>query len=139
MIHASIEDQLVFHEGLRLTPYRCEAEKLTIGVGRNLEGKGITPSEAFFLLGNDIAECREDLAGSFPGWTGFTAGRQWALIDLRFNLGPCRFRLFRNLRAAANNGAWLLAGHELRNSIWWDQVQPDRRKTLYRQLVTGER
>ena len=34
-------ERLVQHEGLRLKPYRCTAGKLTIGVGRNLEDKGL--------------------------------------------------------------------------------------------------
>lgn len=31
-----ITAQLIRHEGLRLTPYRCPVGRLTIGVGRNL-------------------------------------------------------------------------------------------------------
>ena len=37
-----IKDQLIQHEGLKLKPYQCPAGRLTIGVGRNLEDKGIT-------------------------------------------------------------------------------------------------
>lgn len=33
-----VKEQLLRHEGLRLKPYRCTAGKLTIGVGRNLDG-----------------------------------------------------------------------------------------------------
>ena len=36
-----IKEQLVRHEGLRLKPYRCTAGKLTIGIGRNLDGRSI--------------------------------------------------------------------------------------------------
>jgi lysozyme len=53
--------QLTTHEGLRLKPYLCPAGKLTIGIGRNLEGKGITKQEAIMLLENDIQECLDDL------------------------------------------------------------------------------
>jgi lysozyme len=53
--------QLTTHEGLRLKPYLCPAGKLTIGIGRNLEGKGITKQEAVMLLENDIQECLDDL------------------------------------------------------------------------------
>jgi lysozyme len=38
--------QLVIHEGLRLKPYRCSSNKLTIGIGRNIEDVGITEEEA---------------------------------------------------------------------------------------------
>jgi lysozyme len=60
MIH-----QVTRHEGLRLKPYLCPAGKLTIGIGRNLEGKGITEQEAVMLLENDIQECLDDLKPLF--------------------------------------------------------------------------
>ena len=56
-----IADQLIRHEGLRLKPYHCPAGKLTIGVGRNLEDKGITEKEAILLLEYD--EKRQSVAG----------------------------------------------------------------------------
>ena len=46
--------QLIVHEGLKLYPYRCSANKLTIGVGRNIEERGIAEDEALYLLNNDI-------------------------------------------------------------------------------------
>ena len=49
-----IKEQLVRHEGLRLKPYRCTAGKLTIGIGRNLDDCGISKTEAYVLLENDI-------------------------------------------------------------------------------------
>ena len=58
--------QLVRHEGLRLKPYRCTAGKLTIGVGRNLEDKGISQQEAYELLENDIRECEVQLLTEIP-------------------------------------------------------------------------
>ena len=60
-----IKDQLIQHEGLKLKPYQCPAGRLTIGVGRNLEDKGITEKEAVMLLENDIQECLEDLKTIF--------------------------------------------------------------------------
>ena len=48
----SLENQLIDHEGLELKPYQCTADKLTIGVGRNIEDRGITEDEARYLLKN---------------------------------------------------------------------------------------
>ena len=53
----ALKKQLIMHEGLKLTPYRCTADKLTIGVGRNLDDVGITQDEAEYLLDNDILHC----------------------------------------------------------------------------------
>lgn len=42
-------DQLIRHEGVRLTPYQCPAGAWTIGIGRNLESKGLSLEEALKL------------------------------------------------------------------------------------------
>ena len=54
-----IKAQLVRHEGLRLKPYRCTAGKLTIGIGRNLDDRGISLKEAYAMLERDILNCEQ--------------------------------------------------------------------------------
>lgn len=44
---------LIYEEGFRQYPYRCTANKLTIGIGRNLQDTGITAQEAELLLSED--------------------------------------------------------------------------------------
>lgn len=80
--------QLVRHEGLRLKPYRCTAGKLTIGVGRNLEDKGISQQEAYELLENDIRECEVQLLTEIPDiYLSLDINRKVVLINMCFNLG----------------------------------------------------
>lgn len=38
-------DRLIFHEGLKLKPYKCTAGKWTIGVGRCYETNPFTAEE----------------------------------------------------------------------------------------------
>ena len=130
----TLVEQLIRHEGERLKPYRCTAGKLTIGVGRNIEDNGIRQSESRFMLMNDIAECENDLLRIFPHWEGFSNSRKLALTDLRFNLGPNRFRTFRRMIAAINNNDWPTASREALDSAWARQVQKDRVNTITRQL-----
>lgn len=47
-------NDLIRDEGLKLKPYRCTSNKLTIGIGRNLDDNGITEAEARYLLHNDL-------------------------------------------------------------------------------------
>ena len=129
--------QLIRHEGLELKPYRCTAGKLTIGVGRNIEDVGISRDEALMLLENDIRECHADLYRIFPAFHGIAPGRQYALVDLRFNLGPSRFRSFKRMIAAIKSENWDQAAAELKDSLWWTQVQDERTQTLYRQMLEG--
>jgi len=46
-------EQLKHDEGIRLFPYQCSADKLTIGYGRNLEDNGISEHEAEQMLLTD--------------------------------------------------------------------------------------
>ena len=98
MKYAEIEKQLIKHEGLRLKPYKCPAGRLTLGIGRNLDDKGITEKEALYLLKNDIVECMNDLdiifLDQFNTWPD---NIQMALIDMRFQLGGKGFRKFKRM------------------------------------------
>lgn len=117
----ALRSQLVLHEGLKLKPYTDTVGKLTIGVGRNLTDKGISTEEATSLLNHDINECLSDLH-TFAWFMRLDAVRQRALIDLRFNLGPSRFRGFRNMLAALEKGDPLTAAAHLQDSAWFGQV-----------------
>ena len=137
--YSTIEAQLMHHEGLRLKPYLCSAGKLTLGIGRNIQDKGISEEEAIHLFKNDMAECLNDMRDLFGivFWETLLEGRRRALLDLRFNIGPGRFRGFKKMIAAILAGEWKQSAEELKDSKWWGQVQEDRRDTLYNQIQTG--
>jgi len=102
-----IADQLILHEGLKLKPYHCPAGRHTIGIGRNLEDKGITEKEALMLLENDIQECLEDLKTIFNKFDMLPESAQGVLVDMRFNLGHEGFRKFKNMiKARTPIGEW---------------------------------
>ena len=46
----SEKNQLIRDEGIRLKPYKCTSGKITIGVGRNLEGNPLKDFEVMRLL-----------------------------------------------------------------------------------------
>ena len=136
-MRAKLIKQLIEHEGEVLTPYKCPAGKLTIGVGRNIEDNGIRREESRYMLTNDIAECESDLRRVFDNFEAFSENRRVALVDLRFNLGPSRFRSFKKMIAAIQRGDWLHAACEAMDSRWAHQVQKSRVDTITRQLAEG--
>ena len=127
---------LIADEGLRLRVYQDSLGILTIGIGRNLRDKGITKDEAFLLVNNDLDECESDLH-SFGWFSALDPVRQGALMNLRFNLGPSRLRLFVKMLDAFERGDYRAAAIELGTSQWAQQVQPSRVDRLVRQLRTG--
>jgi lysozyme len=120
-----MKQQLIQHEGIRLKPYRCSADKLTIGIGRNLEAKGITLDEAHFLLECDIQECVLDLVmgeGLFPDFYDLPEELQRVLVDMRFNLGSAGFRSFSRMIEAVKCRDWQAMKREMMESRWYGQV-----------------
>ena len=114
------------HEGFRRFPYRCAAGRLTIGIGRNLEDRGVSRAEAGLLLAGDIRECLADLERLFPGFPAMAEDWKRALVNMRFNLGPARFRGFRRAIDAVRRDRPEAARRELLDSRWAGQVQPER-------------
>ena len=117
------KDQLLKHEGLRLKPYRCSAGKLTIGVGRNLEDRGITKDEALMMLDNDIRQCEEQLISRIGSvYKGLDEVRKSVLINMCFNLGIGGLLEFKNTLAFISSEDWERAANNMLVSKWAKQV-----------------
>lgn len=131
-----LRSMLVLHEGLRLKPYKCTAGKVTIGVGRNLDDRGITQAEAFALLENDIDEVCRELDQVWPWWRQMTDARQQVLADMCFNLGLGRLKGFVNTIAAMKAGEYDKAADGMLASLWASQVGT-RAQRLARMMREG--
>lgn len=144
--------RLIFHEGVRLKPYRCPAGKLTIGAGRNLEDNPLTPEEkkacgniwqgitmnaAYMLLRNDIRKCDDSLKKNVKCYKELDEERQYALIDLCFNLGLTRLLKFRKMLKAMEEKNFKLAEKECLDSNYARQLV-NRSKRISHLIGTGE-
>ena len=118
-----IKAQLVRHEGLRLKPYRCTAGKLTIGIGRNLEDRGISQKEAYAMLEQDIQDCEHWLIDEIPEvYNKLDEVRQSVLLNMCFNLGIKGLLEFKNTLAFIDAGDWERAANGMLTSKWAKQV-----------------
>ena len=118
-----IKEQLVRHEGLRLKPYRCTAGKLTIGIGRNLDDCGISQSEDYVMLINDIMNCEKQLQSKIPDiYNGLDEVRKSVLLNMCFNLGINGLLGFKNTLAFVKAGDWERAANGMLVSRWAKQV-----------------
>jgi lysozyme len=118
----SLKEQLIRHEGLRLKVYDCPAGYKTIGVGRNIEHKGITEEEAVYLLENDIEYFTNQLEEKLIGFQDLSEGKKAVLVNMAFNLGVNGLLKFKNMLAAVFEERWEDASSEMLNSKWADQV-----------------
>lgn len=133
---AKLVEQLVEHEGERLKPYRDSVGKLTIGVGRNLDDRGITQAESRTLLDHDIATVIHELNVMLAWWVRLDDVRRRVLADMAFNLGVPGLLGFRLALAAMKAERWSDAAAEMLDSKWARQVGR-RARRLAEMMRTG--
>ena len=132
-----MEQRFIFHEGLRLQPYYCSRKKLTIGIGRCVETNPFTPEElkvvgdwkhgitrgaAVYLLYNDIKRIYFDLKKKIDFFSSLDDERQYALIDMAFNIGVDGLLRFRRMLKYMKSQQFNQAADECLNSKYATQV-----------------
>lgn len=123
-------DMLKRHEGEvkkngRHVAYMCPAGHWTIGIGRNVDpngGIGLTDEEVDMLLEGDILRVIKELSAEYPWFNSLDDVRKNALIDISFNLGATRLRLFKKALAAMEVADYSLSADEFMDSRWAKQV-----------------
>jgi len=154
---SALIDQLILHEGMVLKVYQDHLGIDTIGVGRNLEDRGITDGElafmsmlrteiyeqgiteanARFLLANDIDIVEEELRNAHPCIDRLDDVRIRVVLDMAFNMGVPRLCKFKNMWAGIHDGDYIRASAEMLDSRWATQVG-QRATRLSEAMKTGE-
>ena len=136
--------KLIHHEGLVLQVYKDTLGIDTIGIGRNLEDRGITDEEledmnisdidhvyqygiteadAILLAENDVQIVEDELLRAHPCVDGLDAVRQLILVDMAFNMGVPRLCKFKKMWDAIHNEDFSTASKEMLDSRWANQVK----------------
>jgi lysozyme len=127
---------LLQHEGFRQFPYTDTTGHLTIGIGRNLDSRGISQNEAFILLDDDSLYFSSKLSSVLPFFDSLDGIRQIALVDMCFNLGVNGLLEFKNFLGFVEKKDWKNASAELLDSKAAAQCV-DRYKRLAEIILTG--
>ena len=151
-------DKLVVAEGLRLQVYKDTLGIDTIGIGRNLEDRGIskeerdwmdipsidhvyewgiTEADAVYLATNDVQIVEEELVRAHPCVDRLDSVRQLILIDMAFNMGVPRLCKFKKMWAAVEAEDFPTAAKEMLDSRWAKQVK-GRATKLANAMHNGE-
>lgn len=128
--------QLEIDEGRRKKLYRCTAGKWTIGVGRNLEDRGLRDDEIDLMLKNDVAESTGECRRLFRMFDALNAVRQEVLVNMMLNLGFTRLAGFKKMHAALAEGNWAEASRQMLDSKWATDVG-SRADRLAKAMRTG--
>jgi lysozyme len=150
-------DQLVLHEGLELMPYEDSLGIDTIGIGRNLQQRGlseeelgyigkdlsdicewgITKEQAYYLAENDIKIVEEEICKAHPCVLELDEVRQRVLIDMAFNVGVPRLKKFVKMWQAIHDKDFDEASVQMLDSRWAKQVG-NRAVRLSNAMKSGE-
>lgn len=138
----NVQDMIRRHEGLRLKPYRCSTNHLTIGFGHLIHEwdtapEIITIDQANDWFEEDLAEATEGAKLLVANWDELGEVRQAVLIDMCFNLGKFGLSKFHNMRAAIAEKDWNMAALAMLNSRWAIQVK-GRADELSEMMRTGK-
>ncbi|MGL5315319.1 MAG: cysteine peptidase family C39 domain-containing protein [Peptostreptococcaceae bacterium] len=141
-------DQLKRHEGFRDRPYRCPANKLTIGYGFNMES-GLFPKETvqrWMSNGITVGEAEEVLKEEairiynkfmeYEWFQNLSPTRKIAIVNMGFNMGTGGVMKFKNTINKMVSGDWEGAEKGILDSLYARQV-PNRAKEIARMIKTG--
>lgn len=117
-----LKRQLIIDEGVRNKVYKDSVGIPTIGVGRNLQDKGLSEKEISFLLDNDIDEVETELNKNLPWYKDLDPVRQEVLCNMCFNLGWPRLSLFKVTLHLIETKQYSAAATAMLQSKWATQV-----------------
>ena len=132
-----LKNLLVSHEKYEQFPYTDSTGNLTVGIGRCLNIRGISTTEAFYLLDDDLLYFTGKLNHFLPFFSKLSENRQIALIDMCFNLGVQGILNFTQMISALERGNYEDAAKEMLDSKWATQVG-ERATCLADIIRTGE-
>jgi len=116
--------ELIRDEGEVFKPYRDSEGFLTVGVGHNLDAKGISKAVSDLMLEEDIQEVLTAISRKLPWWSSLDDVRQRVVANMVFNLGITTFLHFKQTIVLIESGDYLAASKEMLNSKWATQVGP---------------
>ena len=141
--------ELIADEGMELFPYLDSEKICSIGVGRNLEDNGLSPSELFFLgiklkdkfeiiellkkrgltkdevlylLDNDVDRVISELENKLPWLSDKPDVVKYVLCNMCFNMGIYRLLKFKDTLTLLKSDKYKEASIEMLNSKWSSQV-----------------
>lgn len=141
--------RLVKHEKLEYVLYYDTNNIATTGVGHNLESRPLSPAElhAWVMAGKPLsfAQVMDILAtdikvvvreiGQYEWFNELSHARKTAMCDMFFNLGMTKFREFKHMIAALDNGDFDEVAKQMLASDWADEVK-GRATELAHMIIT---
>jgi len=128
-------NELIIDEDERLKMYKDSVDIWTIGVGRNIQERGISKDESRLMLSNDLNDSIPS-AERFSWYEELSPIRKRVIVNMIFNMGLPRFKKFKKTIKYLKNGQFEHASIEMLDSVWALQVGV-RAKRLSKMMKNG--
>lgn len=127
--------ELEHDEGRKSKPYKDTEGILTIGVGWNLEERGLPTWVIDRLLDVSMQEAEADARSIVKTFDELMPVRQRVVVNMAFNLGRVRLKGFKKMIAAVHSEDWEEAAVQMLDSKWAKQVgaRADRLAVMMRE------
>jgi len=117
----NVVESIKRHEGFRKRMYTDSVGVPTVGYGFNLNQIELPKPVAELWLSFEIEKHQKELE-KFHWYNKLPVNVQDALLDMHYNLGDSRFRQFKKMIKAFENGKRDEAAKEMLDSKWAEQV-----------------
>lgn len=137
-----LKAELKVDEAVRQFPYDdagiplTAKGKISIGIGRNLTDKGLSPDEIDYLFQNDVNDAYRQ-AQTLQWFTQLDEPRQAVILNMIFNGGLHGVLGFGKMIAAIQVHDYPTASKQMLDSLWAKQVGP-RATKLAARMLTGQ-
>ena len=131
-----LKKALIMHEGISKTLYKDSVGKWTIGVGYNIQDRGLPDEWIDKQLENDIRSVYEALE-MHEWFRSLGNDRQLAIINMGFNMGVKKLLQFKKMIAALEQKNYAEAATQALDSLWAKQVG-NRAKEIAEIIRIGE-
>lgn len=146
------------NEGRRAFSYTDSVGKATVGVGYNLDQPGareeiedlginysflrrgdidLEPRHQDTLRDRYIGRALNTVAESLPTFDSLSGGRQAAVVDMAYQLGPGGFKSFNRMITAISIGDFEEAARQIEDSKYWREDAPARARRSAEAMRTG--
>ena len=130
---------ITLHEGKRNKLYQDSLGIATIGIGHNIQDRGLSDAAIDFIFREDLQQAERDAIAwlGADAWAKLDDVRKAALIDFSFNLGAKTLAEFKVTREALRSGGYGPAAHYMTQSRWAEQVGK-RAQRITEMIRTGQ-
>ena len=123
-------DDIKKHEGFSSVPYRCTADKLTIGYGQRVKYLKVTKEQAEEWLQEELANLKYIIADKYDWFLPAPQEVQDIVMNMNYQLGVTAFSKFKKTIKYIADKDYHMASVEMLDSKWARTDTPRRAKEL---------